>query len=80
MPIKVICQSCQKELNAPEKYAGKRVKCPGCQEPLAIPGAAPDPGIASSGKESLPPKQGTKKGWLAPVVAIAVVGLTLSCH
>jgi len=36
MPIKVKCDSCQKIINAPDKFAGKRVKCPGCQAPLFI--------------------------------------------
>lgn len=37
MSITVICDSCAKSINASEKYAGKRVKCPGCQSPLLIP-------------------------------------------
>lgn len=36
MPIPVKCP-CGKSLSAPDHLAGKRVKCPGCGNPLAIP-------------------------------------------
>lgn len=36
MPIKVSCQ-CGKQLSVKDEYAGKRVKCPGCGQPLSIP-------------------------------------------
>lgn len=39
MPIVVQCNSCKKKIKAAEKFAGKRVKCPGCQSVLAIPAA-----------------------------------------
>jgi hypothetical protein len=39
MPIKVQCD-CGKALAAKDELAGKTVKCPGCQKPLKIPGAA----------------------------------------
>ncbi|MEI8380961.1 MAG: PrsW family glutamic-type intramembrane protease [Planctomycetota bacterium] len=40
MPIKVTCQQCQKTLKAPEKLAGKRVRCPACQEVVQVPAMA----------------------------------------
>lgn len=36
MPIKVTCSSCDKTINAPDKYAGKKAKCPGCGERILI--------------------------------------------
>ena len=43
MPIEVRCQ-CGKKLKAPDKYAGRKVRCPGCQQSIAIPSApAPVP-------------------------------------
>lgn len=36
MPIKVSCQ-CGKRLSVKDEYAGKRVKCPGCGQPLSVP-------------------------------------------
>ncbi len=37
MPISVTCR-CQAKFAAPDKLAGKRVKCPKCQQALLIPG------------------------------------------
>jgi uncharacterized protein (AIM24 family) len=39
MPIEVRCQ-CGKRLKVPDKFAGKKVACPGCSEPLSIPALA----------------------------------------
>ncbi len=36
MPIKVKC-ACGTVLNAPDKLAGKKAKCPGCQQVIQIP-------------------------------------------
>lgn len=35
--IKVRCAKCGKTLNIPDQFAGKKGKCPGCQEMLIIP-------------------------------------------
>lgn len=35
--ISVRCPSCSKKIKAPEKYAGKKVKCPGCKTGVVIP-------------------------------------------
>ncbi len=39
MSFKVTCQQCQKTLKAPDKLAGKRVRCPSCQSIVQIPQA-----------------------------------------
>jgi hypothetical protein len=36
MPISVAC-ACGKKLSVGDQFAGKRVKCPACQQPLTIP-------------------------------------------
>ncbi len=36
MPIRVKC-ACGKQFGAAEKYAGKKVKCPACSQPVVIP-------------------------------------------
>ncbi len=41
MPLTVQCEKCGKRLQAPDALAGKRVKCPGCGAPVAVPAAAP---------------------------------------
>ncbi len=38
MPIRVKC-SCGKQFGAAEKYAGRKVKCPACSQPVVIPEA-----------------------------------------
>lgn len=44
MPQSVICHGCQKSLKAPDKLAGKRVRCPSCQTIVSIPALAdPEP-------------------------------------
>ena len=40
MPISVVCPTCAAKINAPDKAAGKHVKCPKCGEPLLVPSAA----------------------------------------
>jgi TM2 domain-containing membrane protein YozV len=42
MPIVVTCPSCGSKLKAPDTAAGKKLKCPKCQAPIAVPGAAAD--------------------------------------
>ena len=49
MPQSVICHSCRKTLKAPDKLAGKRVRCPSCQTVVSVPaipdaGPTPEPG------------------------------------
>jgi len=47
--MQVLCNSCQKTLNIPEKYAGKNIKCPSCgvafrvQEPEPVVEQAQEP-------------------------------------
>jgi rRNA maturation endonuclease Nob1 len=41
MPIRVDCLACKKWYKAPEKAAGKVVKCPGCGGELKVPADAP---------------------------------------
>jgi len=37
MAIPITCPSCSTQFNAPEKFAGKKVKCPKCPAPIRIP-------------------------------------------
>ncbi len=51
MPIRVHCSECDKPLKVAEKFAGKRIRCPGCQAVITLP-AAVDPADLSSTIES----------------------------
>gem|GEM_PF-1442691 len=63
MSIVVKCGSCGKTIKAAEKFAGKRVKCPGCQAVLAIPAAAS--AAPTSPKAAAPASQGVAVGLVA---------------
>jgi DNA-directed RNA polymerase subunit RPC12/RpoP len=43
MPIVVQCGACRKQYQVGDQFAGKTVKCPGCQKPLVIPGGQATP-------------------------------------
>lgn len=40
--------SCGRKINAKDEHAGKRVKCPGCQQPITVPSAAAAPAMAAA--------------------------------
>jgi hypothetical protein len=41
MPVSLACPQCHKQLQVKDEWAGKRVRCPGCQAVLSIPLPAP---------------------------------------
>jgi len=41
VPIEVKCPQCSRKFRIPDKYSGKRVKCPGCQGVIAVPSSGP---------------------------------------
>lgn len=45
--IKFRCKGCEKKIAVRAEYAGKRVKCPGCKQPIRVP--APRPKRSSTG-------------------------------
>jgi len=48
--IRFTCNSCGREIGAPERYAGKKIRCPGCESPNRVPESA---GKKPSSKERL---------------------------
>ena len=72
MAIAFSC-SCGRKINAKDEHAGKRVKCPGCQQPVTVPrpgAAAKPPAMATAGANPAAPaqrKQPTKPAAPAPV-------------
>jgi hypothetical protein len=42
MSITFLCEHCQKEIKAPDASAGKRGKCPFCQQSVYVPAPAAD--------------------------------------
>lgn len=39
--IKFRCKGCEKKISVRAEYAGKKVKCPGCEQPLLVPSPRP---------------------------------------
>src|SRR5260370_27640781 len=58
MPIRVKCESCKKILSVKDHLAGKKIKCPVCQNVVAVPAApspkAPSPTTAPASKPTPP--------------------------
>ncbi len=65
MPIRVDCLACRKWYKAPEKAAGKVVKCPGCRGELKVPLDAP--AIAPAPKADGAPRPASAKPAARPV-------------
>ena len=61
MPVKVRCTSCDKVLTAPDAARGKAIKCPGCQERVAVPDED-----SNSGAMKVPGKSGGDKAKKKP--------------
>jgi len=61
VPVEVKCKNCNKRFRVPDKYAGKRVKCPGCKGVIDVPRVAPSGAKpSSSAKPSSPAKPAGK--------------------
>jgi hypothetical protein len=42
--IKFRCALCEQKIGVPDEHAGKQVKCPGCGQPVQVPGGVADEG------------------------------------
>lgn len=49
MPIGVSCKTCEKTIRVRDDLAGKRIKCPGCGQVLAVPAGAGSPRATAPG-------------------------------
>ncbi len=67
--IRILCEACGKRGKVPDKYAGKKIKCPDCAEKIRVPAIeysdaelapdAGDPRVASASSR-MPPAQARK--------------------
>ncbi len=53
MPIKFTCPHCGKVGRVADQHAGRKVKCPGCQAVVAVPGGAAPPSKSAAGAPEL---------------------------
>ena len=59
MPIEIECPRCRRKFRVPDRYAGKRVKCPECEGPIGIPAAGqPAPKEPVRSAEAVPEQAG----------------------
>jgi ribosomal protein S27E len=61
MPFTIECSKCHKTLKVPDEAAGKKVRCPSCQEIIAVPasgGSSPDEGVT---EKPAPPTPASSK-------------------
>jgi hypothetical protein len=67
MPIPIVC-ACGAKLQAPEKAAGRGVKCPKCTSVVKVPAAAGQPAAlaATAARPSTPPAAAGRSGVEAP--------------
>jgi hypothetical protein len=62
--INITCAACKKQMAVPEEYAGKKIRCKGCQEVITVPAAEAKPAAPKS--ESKPdPKKSEAIGFAA---------------
>jgi DNA-directed RNA polymerase subunit M/transcription elongation factor TFIIS len=47
--MKVSCPNCKKVLQAPDKWSGRKVKCPACRQPISLPRNVPAGADADAG-------------------------------
>jgi len=59
--IEIQCPACQRKLRVPEKFAGRRAKCPGCQGVVEIPADAGSGAAAPAGAKPGRPQPAAAK-------------------
>jgi LSD1 subclass zinc finger protein len=74
MPIPVSCPSCRTNLQAPDKAAGRQVRCPKCNAALAVPVPQPVPVPLDDPVVSMPARHKMPAGKPKRVILIAILG------
>ncbi len=65
MPIEISCPKCVRKFRVPDKFAGKRIKCPKCQAAIGIP-ASGQPSEARHAGKKPPSRKPPTAGVAAP--------------
>ncbi len=77
--IRIACPSCGKKMKVGADRAGRKVRCRGCQEKVAVPEVedaatdAPASKPARSSKPAKPATPGSRPAWILPAAAAALV-------
>jgi DNA-directed RNA polymerase subunit RPC12/RpoP len=79
MPSSIPCPACHKRLTAPDRAAGRAVRCPNCAHRFVLPEAAqqPDepPGAPPTPARSPRPPRKAERGFARAALAVAVLAL-----
>jgi prepilin-type processing-associated H-X9-DG protein len=76
MPINFTCPHCGTTTEAADQYAGRCGPCAHCGKMIAIPLPG---GMSSPSDADRPQKRGLGAGWVALIVAVAVIPVLLVC-
>lgn len=75
MPITIVCPECDKSLRLRDDLAGKRIRCPGCQEVVTVPAASKSassrPAAANKPKGASKPQESRPKAGKSKPKAVA---------
>jgi len=53
--IRFQCSECQKAIGVDEKFVGRQIRCPGCQNPTRVPNASAEPVVAQAAQAAAEP-------------------------
>ena len=71
MSIPVVCEACGKKLKAPDKYEGKKGKCPSCGHPIMV---TRNPEAKAAGAAEAPAEDEAGKGRLLKMLQLESFG------
>lgn len=74
MSIRVTCDSCSKVFGVSDQKAGKRVRCPGCEEIITVPMDDDEPALRPRKASSSTSRKKSKKSSSPPWLAIGLGG------
>lgn len=65
MPISLACPQCNRAINAADKFAGKKIRCPDCSTVVPVPGAAAQAGVrnAAPASSAKPARRAPAEAW-----------------
>jgi len=76
MPIRFTCPHCGVTTDVADHYAGQSGSCAHCGKTITVPLPS---GFSPSAAAGIPPKRGLGAGWIALIVAVAVIPVILVC-
>ncbi|MFH1549519.1 MAG: hypothetical protein ABIH04_03065 [Planctomycetota bacterium] len=69
MPIKFNCPKCGKKLSVPDSFAGRKARCPGCNEAVGVPASSQENEIPKYDKAQIIGDKAPFSEAIAPLLA-----------